>query len=105
MYFLYIKLIENSAIINPLNKKDQLLIIDPKLLIWSDNDTISTNNSNDHNPITSNNNNLIFFNEENEFKSLLTLSVYSPCIGVIFDTYSKISTGISTCDFAFQLHF
>ena len=55
---MYIKLIENSAIINPLNKKDQLFIIDPKLLISSDDDTISTNNSNDNNPIIS--------NEENE---------------------------------------
>ena len=29
IYSVYIKFIENSAIINPLNKKDQLLIIDP----------------------------------------------------------------------------
>jgi hypothetical protein len=58
IYSVYIKLIENSAIINPLNKKDQLLIIDPTLLISSDDDTISTNNSSDNNPIIS--------NEENE---------------------------------------
>jgi len=56
IYSVYIKLIENSAIINPLNKKDQLLIIDPRLLISSDDETISisTNNSNDNNPIISN---------------------------------------------------
>ena len=53
IYSVYIKLIENLAIINPLNKKDQLLIIDPRLLISSDDDTISTNNSNDNNPIIS----------------------------------------------------
>jgi hypothetical protein len=58
IYSLYIKLIENSAIINPLNKKEQLLLIDPKLLMSSDDQTISTNNSNDNIPIIS--------NEENE---------------------------------------
>ena len=66
IYSVYIKLIENSAIINSFNKKDQLLIIDSKLLISSDDDTISTNNSNDNNLIISNNNNLNIFNEENE---------------------------------------
>ena len=66
IYSWYIKLIENSAIINPLNKKDQLLKIDPKFLISSDDETITTNYSNDNNPIISNNNNLNIFDEENE---------------------------------------
>ena len=58
IYSKYITLVENSSIINPFNKKDQLLVIDSKLLISNDEDTISTNNSNDNNPIIS--------NEENE---------------------------------------
>ena len=53
-YSLFIKLVENSSIIDALNKKDQLLIIDPKLLISSDDDTISSNNSNEKNPIIKN---------------------------------------------------
>ena len=32
-YEKYITLVENSAILNPMNKHDQLLVIDPKLLI------------------------------------------------------------------------
>jgi hypothetical protein len=58
IYSVYINLIGNSAIINPLNKKDKLFIIDPRLLISSDDETKSTNNGNDNNPIIS--------NEENE---------------------------------------
>ena len=58
MYSKYITLVENSSIINPFKEKDQLLVLDSKLLISNDEDTISTNNSNDNNPIISNNNNL-----------------------------------------------
>ena len=36
-----------------MNKKDQLLIIDPKLLNTYDDDTVSSNNSNNSNPIIS----------------------------------------------------
>jgi len=32
-YEKYITLVENSAILNPMNKHDQLLVIDPRLLI------------------------------------------------------------------------
>jgi len=32
-----------------MNKKDQLLIIDPKLLNHNDDDSLSTNSSNNHN--------------------------------------------------------
>ena len=38
VYEKYINLVENSAILNPMNKHDQLLVIDPRLLIsggWS----------------------------------------------------------------------
>ena len=41
-------LVENSAILNPMNKHDKLLVIDPKLLISGG----SSINSNDFNPIT-----------------------------------------------------
>ena len=46
----YITLVENSAILNRLNKHDQLLVIDPKLLISGG----SSINSSDFNnsPIT-----------------------------------------------------
>jgi len=33
VYSKYINLVENSAILNPMNKNDQLLVIDPRLLI------------------------------------------------------------------------
>ena len=43
VYGKYINLVENSAILNPMNKNDQLLVIDPKL--------ISGGSSVDSNPI------------------------------------------------------
>ena len=54
IYSKYITLVEKSSIINQFDKKDQLLVIDSKLLISNDEDTILTNNSNDNNPIISN---------------------------------------------------
>lgn len=54
VYNKYINLVENSSILNPMTKKDQLLVIDPKLLNYSsDDDTFSSNNSNNSNPIVS----------------------------------------------------
>ena len=50
----YVNLVENSSILNQMNKKDNLLVIDPKLLNVDDGSSISSNNSN---PIR---------NEENE---------------------------------------
>ena len=49
-YEKYINLVENSAILNPMNKHDKLLVIDPKLLISGG----SSFHSNDFNnsPIT-----------------------------------------------------
>jgi hypothetical protein len=44
VYGKYINLVENSAILNPMNKNDQLLIINPKMLI-------SGGSSVDENPI------------------------------------------------------
>lgn len=50
IYCKYINLVENSSILNPMNKKDALLVIDPKLLNTYDDDTLSSNNShNSHN--------------------------------------------------------
>ena len=49
VYGKYINLVENSSILNVMNKKDQLLIIDPKLLNHNDDDSLSTNSSNNHN--------------------------------------------------------
>ena len=51
VYGKYINLVENSSILNVMNKKDQLLIIDPKLLNHNDDDSLSTNSSNNSNPI------------------------------------------------------
>ena len=45
VYTRYINLVENSEILNPMNKKDQLLNIDPKLLC--DNSSSSSLSSND----------------------------------------------------------
>lgn len=45
IYAKYITLVENSAILNPMNKHDQLLVIDPRLLISSN----SSINSSDFN--------------------------------------------------------
>ena len=49
VYGKYINLVENSSILNVMNKKDQLLIINPKLLNHNDDDSLSTNSSNNHN--------------------------------------------------------
>ena len=46
VYGKYINLVENSAILNSMNKHDQLLVIDPKLLLSSSNSSISSNESN-----------------------------------------------------------
>jgi hypothetical protein len=52
VYGKYINLVENSAVLNPMNKKDQLLVIDPRLL-RSDGDSISSDDSPQHrNPIS-----------------------------------------------------
>ena len=44
VYGKYINLVENSAILNPMNKKDQLLVIDPRML-RNDGDSISSDDS------------------------------------------------------------
>lgn len=44
-YSKYITLVENSAILNPMNKKDQLLVINPRLLI-SGNSSINSSDFN-----------------------------------------------------------
>ena len=49
VYGKYINLVENSSILNVMNKKDALLVIDPKLLNHNDDDSLSTNSSNNHN--------------------------------------------------------
>jgi hypothetical protein len=46
VYEKYITLVGNSATLNPMNKYDKILVIDPKLLIGS------SIHSNDFNPIT-----------------------------------------------------
>ena len=48
VYEKYITLVRNSAILNPMNKYDKLLVIDPQLLIGS---SIHSNDFNDS-PIT-----------------------------------------------------
>ena len=40
-YGKYVNLVENSLILNKFNKKDQLLVIDPKLLISSSNNSLT----------------------------------------------------------------
>ena len=54
IYNKYVNLVENSSILNQMNKKDNLLVIDPKLLNVDDGSSLSSNGSN---PIR---------NEENE---------------------------------------
>ena len=44
VYGKYINLVENSAILNPMNKKDQLLVIDPRML-RGDGDSVSSDDS------------------------------------------------------------
>ena len=52
VYGKYINLVENSAVLNPMNKKDQLLVIDPRLL-RNDGDSISSDDSPQHrNPMS-----------------------------------------------------
>jgi hypothetical protein len=50
VYGKYINLVENSAILNQMNKKDQLLVIDPRML-RNDADSVSSNDS-PHNPLS-----------------------------------------------------
>ena len=49
VYNKYINLVENSTILNTMNKKDNLLVIDPNLLNIDDGSSLSSNGSN---PIT-----------------------------------------------------
>ena len=46
IYNKYVNLVENSSILNQMNKKDNLLVIDPKLLNVDDGSSISSSNSN-----------------------------------------------------------
>ena len=46
-YTRYVNLVDNSEIPNPINKKDQFLIIDPKLLCSAINSSSSSLSSND----------------------------------------------------------
>jgi hypothetical protein len=45
VYGKYINLVENSAILNQMNKKDQLLVIDPRMLRGNDDDSMSSSDS------------------------------------------------------------
>ncbi len=52
VYGKYINLVENSAILNQMNKKDQLLVIDPRML-RGDGDSVSSDDSPPHrNPMS-----------------------------------------------------
>ena len=42
VYGKYINLVENSAVLNQMNKKDQLLVIDPRMLKGNDDDSLSS---------------------------------------------------------------
>jgi len=46
VYNKYVNLLENSSILNQMNKKDNLLVIDPKLLNVDDGSSLSSNGSN-----------------------------------------------------------
>jgi hypothetical protein len=46
IYNKYVNLVENSSILNPMNKKDNLLVIDPKMLNLDDGSSLSSNGSN-----------------------------------------------------------
>jgi len=46
VYNKYVNLVENSSILNKINKKDNILVIDPKLLNVDYGSSISSNNSN-----------------------------------------------------------
>ena len=45
VYNKYVNLVENSAILNQMNKKDQLLVIDPRMLSSSGGSSIGSNES------------------------------------------------------------
>ena len=46
IYNKYVNLVENSSILNQMNKKDNSLVIDPKLLNLDDGSSLSSNGSN-----------------------------------------------------------
>ena len=46
IYNKYVNLVENSSILNQMNKKDNLLVIDPKMLNIDDGSSLSSNESN-----------------------------------------------------------
>ena len=52
VYGKYINLVENSAVLNQMNKRDQLLVIDPRMLKFNDDISISSDESNHINPIS-----------------------------------------------------
>ena len=52
VYGKYINLVENSAVLNQMNKRDQLLVIDPRMLKSNDENSISSDESNHINPIS-----------------------------------------------------
>ena len=52
VYGKYINLVENSAVLNQMNKRDQLLVIDPRMLKSNDDNSISSDESNHINPIS-----------------------------------------------------
>ena len=45
VYGKYINLVENSAVLNQMNKRDQLLVIDPRMLKANDDESISSSDS------------------------------------------------------------
>jgi len=49
-YGKYVNLVENSQILNKFNKKDQLLVIDPKLLISSSNNSLTDEEESQNKP-------------------------------------------------------
>jgi len=50
IYGKYVNLVENSQILNKFNKKDQLLVIDPKLLIISSNNSLNEEDEGESKP-------------------------------------------------------
>jgi hypothetical protein len=50
-YGKYVNLVENSQILNKFNKKDQLLVIDPKLLTTSSNNSLTDEEESQSKPI------------------------------------------------------
>ena len=49
-YGKYVNLVENSQILNKFNKKDQLLVIDPKLLVSSSNNSLTDEEESQNKP-------------------------------------------------------